>query len=214
MRGMTANGDRIRDLRKDRGMTQEQLAEKTGLDVKTVRKAEKGKRLDMGTLTKLCFVLQAELGQLIIRPSRSARELEIRRRDVVIHWQRAFNGRDLDGLVRSYRDDAVLHLPGAPQIPFGGAFGGHKEIRRAAQILWKSCPTERLDEKDYAILVSGDTVIIQGHMAVRLPDDSVSPLDYTQIMTFAGELIVEHRVEFDTLNYARLRGLLPADSLV
>jgi transcriptional regulator with XRE-family HTH domain len=209
MRGMTANGDLIRDLRKAQGMTQEQLAEKAGLDVKTVRKAEKGHRLDLGTLTKLCFVLQAELGQLIIRSGRSARDLEIRRRDVVIHWQRAFNGRDLDGLVRSYRDDAVLHLPGAPLIPFGGAFRGHKEIRCAAETFWKSCPTELLDEKDYAILVCGDTVIIQGHMGVRLAADSVCSLDYAQIITFTGELIVEHRVQYDTLNYARLRGWLP-----
>jgi transcriptional regulator with XRE-family HTH domain len=211
MRGKPVHGDRVRDLRKAQGMTQEQLAEKAGLDVKTVRKAEQGRRLDLGTITKLCFVLKTDLRHLI-RPSRSARELEIRRRDVVIHWQRAFNDRDLDGLKGCYHGDAVLHLPGAPLISFGGMFTGQKEIGRATQIFWKNCPPELLDEKDYGILVSDETVVVQGHKEVRLSDGSRNPLHYMQIIKFAGELIAEHRVEFDTLNFARLGGLLPGIS--
>jgi transcriptional regulator with XRE-family HTH domain len=210
MRGKPVHGDRILGLRKAQGLTQEQLAEQAGLDVKTVRKAEQGKRLDLGTITKLCFVLQTELRHLI-RPTRSARELEIRRRDVVIGWQRAFDDRDLGVIVRCYHSDAVLHLPGSPQIPFGGTFRGHKEIRRATQIFWKNCPIELLDEKDYSILVSDDTTIVQGHMGVQMLDDGLSLLHYTQILKFAGELIVDHRVEFDTLNFARLLRISVAD---
>jgi transcriptional regulator with XRE-family HTH domain len=207
MRGKPVHGDRVHDLRNAQGMTQEQLAEKAGLDVKTVRKAEQGRRLDLGTITKLCFVLQTELGHLI-RPTRSARELEIRRRDVVINWQRAFNNRDLISLMRSYRDDAVLHLPGAPEIPFGGTFRTHQEIRRATQVYWKSCPTELLDDKDYSILVSYDTAVVQGHKGLQLPDGSISLMHYTQLVTFVGELIVDHRIEYDTLNLARLLGYM------
>jgi transcriptional regulator with XRE-family HTH domain len=205
MRGKPVHGDRILKLREAQGMTQEQLAEKAGLDVKTVRKAEQSKHLDLGTVTKLCFVLQTELRQ-IIRPTRSARELEIRRRDVMIAWQRAFNSRDLTGLMRCYHDDAVLHLPGAPEIPFGGTFHGHREIRHTTQVFWQSCQSELLDEKDLSILVSSDTGVVQGYTGVRSPDDSLSPLHYTQTLRFAGELIVEHRVEYDTLNFARLLG--------
>jgi transcriptional regulator with XRE-family HTH domain len=213
MRGKPVHGDRIQELRKAQGMTQEQLAEKAGLDVKTVRKAEQGRRLDLGTITKLCFVLQTELGHLI-RPIRSARDLEIRRRDVVISWQRAFNNRDLTSIMRCYGHDAVLHLPGAPEIPFGGTFRGHKEIRRATQIYWKSCPTELMDDKDYSILVSYDTAVVQGHKGVPLPDGSISQLHYTQLLTFIGELIVDHRIEYDTLNFARLLGYTPANGPV
>jgi transcriptional regulator with XRE-family HTH domain len=213
MRGKPVHGDRILDLRKAQGMTQEQLAEKAGLDVKTVRKAEQGKRLDLGTITKLCVVLQTDLRQ-IIRPSRSARELEIRRRDVVIHWQRALDGRDLDALMRCYRDDAVLHLPGSPQIPFGGTFTGHKELRLATQIYWNSCPTEPLDEKDFSILMSNETAVVQGHIGVLSVDGRLRRLHYAQILTFAGELIVDHRVEFDTLNFARLRGISLANGVL
>ena len=51
MRGKPVHGDRIHNLRKAHGMTQEQLADSAGLDVKTVRKAEQGRRLDLGTIT-------------------------------------------------------------------------------------------------------------------------------------------------------------------
>jgi transcriptional regulator with XRE-family HTH domain len=214
MRGMNANGDLIRDLRKVQGITQEQLAERAGLDVKTVRNAEQSKRLDLGSLTKLCFVLKAELRQLIVRPCRSARELEIARRDVVIHWQRAFNERDLDGLMRGYHDDAELHLPGEPLITFAGDFRGRKRIRRAAQVAWGHCRRQLLDQQDHAILVSDETVIVQGHMCLRSSTGEVRRLHYTQTFRFNGELIVDHRVEFDTLNFARLAQDSPADAQV
>jgi transcriptional regulator with XRE-family HTH domain len=210
MRGKPVHGDRIHDLRKAHGMTQEQLADCAGLDVKTVRKAEQGKRLDLGTITKLCFVLQTDLLHLI-RPSRSAQELEIRRRDVVIHWQRAFNGRDLHGVSECYHDEAVLHLPGAPLISFGGVFRGHKEIQQATQRYWKRCHPDLLDERDFAILLCGETAILQGHKAVQSANGDFNPMHYTQTLIFTGELIVEHRVEFDTLHFARLLGFLPVN---
>jgi transcriptional regulator with XRE-family HTH domain len=210
MRGKPVHGDRIHDLRKAQGMTQEQLAEKAGLDVKTVRKAEQGRRLDLGTITKLCLVLQTELRHLI-RPTRSARELEIRRRDIVINWQRALDARELDGLLSCYHDDAVLHLPGAPQIPFGGTFRGHEEIRRATQVFWQCCQGDLLDEMNYSILVSNGTAVVQGHKGVSLPDGSMSRMHYIQILRFAGEVIVDHRVEFDTLNFVRLHEFAPVN---
>jgi ketosteroid isomerase-like protein len=184
-------------------MTQEQLAESAGLDVKTVRKAEQGKRLDLGTITKLCFALQTDLRHLV-QPGRSAADREIRQRDVVISWQRAFNARGLDGLLRCYHEEAVLHLPGAPQIPFGGTFRGHKAIRGASQLLWKTCDTQLLDDKDYKILVAGDTAVVQGQQGLRLPDGRHSSLHYVQVLQFADDRIVDHRVDYDTLNVARL----------
>ncbi len=146
MRGKPVHGDRILDLRKAQGMTQELLAEKAGLDVKTVRKAEQGRRLDLGTITKLCLVLQTELGHLI-RPTRSARELEIRRRDVLINWQRAVNNRDLPALMRCYHDDAALHLPGAPKFPSAALFAatGRSDVRLRffGRVAGMNCSTRR-----------------------------------------------------------------------
>lgn len=212
MRGTTVNGDLIRDLRKAQGWTQEQLAEQAGLDVKTVRSAEQSKRLDLGSLTKLCLVLPSELRKLTVRPSRSARDREIHRRDAVIDWQRAFNNRDLDGLLRCYHEEAALHMPGAPVIPFGGDYRGHKSLRRMAQIAWDCCQTDLGVQQEYAILASRDTVVVQGRQRVQLPDGSLSQLHYTQTFQFAGELIVDHRVDYDTLNFARLAKIPLAES--
>ncbi|PWI45957.1 helix-turn-helix transcriptional regulator [Streptomyces sp. ICBB 8177] len=43
LRQRQAVGDRIRLLRRERGLTQEQLAERSGLDRKTVSRAENGR---------------------------------------------------------------------------------------------------------------------------------------------------------------------------
>lgn len=112
--------------------------------------------------------------------------------------------------MRCYHDDAALHLPGAPLIAFAGDFRGRKRIRRATQIAWDYCQTELLNQQDCAILVNGDTVIVQGRIRLRLRDGSLSGLHYTQTFKVTGELIVDHRVEYDTLNFARL-ALIPLD---
>ena len=65
MRGVTANGEVIRAERIARGLTQEKLATLAGLDVKTVRKAEHGKRLDATTLAHIAKALRVELSRLI-----------------------------------------------------------------------------------------------------------------------------------------------------
>lgn len=54
--GMDALGAELREVRKKRGITQELLAEAAGMDVKTVRKAERG---DIGpkSLAKILRVL-------------------------------------------------------------------------------------------------------------------------------------------------------------
>jgi transcriptional regulator with XRE-family HTH domain len=199
---MTANGDLIHDLRMAQGMTQEQLAEKAGLDVKTVHNAEQGKRLDLGTLTKFGFVLQAELRHLT-RRGLSARKLEIGRRDVALKWCHLWDTREMEPLLALYHDDAELHLPGGPQIPFSGLFRGKPGIRQAYEIAWNNCRTEPGSDEEFSVLVSNGTVILQGRKGVRLPNDDLVKLWCTQILTFQGDKIMNHRVEYDTLTFAR-----------
>ncbi|RIK72624.1 MAG: hypothetical protein DCC67_18995 [Planctomycetota bacterium] len=205
MRGMTANGDLIRALRRAQGLTQEQLADKAGLDVKTVRSAEQRKRLDGGSVMKLSSVLQTEMRQLIVRPRRGSRgSVEISRRNVVLDWLRAFNDHDADRLMRCYHAEATVHLPGAPHIPFGGVFRGGSNIRRAAQAAWPYCRREAASQQRYAILTSGDTVVVEGRKHLRKPDGGVWRLHFTHVFRFSGELIIEQQVEYDTLRFAQL----------
>jgi transcriptional regulator with XRE-family HTH domain len=88
MRGVVANGEQILAARIRRGLTQEQLAELSDLDVKTVRKAERGQRVDLVPLTNLARALQVEVSRLV-QPVRSETDLERRRREQVMHWHLA-----------------------------------------------------------------------------------------------------------------------------
>src|SRR6516165_9820252 len=111
MRGAKSNGEQIRAARFGRGFTQEQLAALAELDVKTVRKAEQGRRLDLGSLTRLAHALQSDLSRLI-RPGRSNSDREVRRREHIMRWHRLWDAEDSDGLIALYHENAVLHLPG------------------------------------------------------------------------------------------------------
>ena len=65
MRGATANGEIIRAQRIALGLTQDKFATLAGLDVKTVRKAEQGKRIDVSTLTRIARALRVDVSRLL-----------------------------------------------------------------------------------------------------------------------------------------------------
>ena len=49
-RSVHANGERLRALRRETGLTQEELAGRTGYSARLIRKAELGKRIDLKTI--------------------------------------------------------------------------------------------------------------------------------------------------------------------
>ncbi len=203
MRGTFADGQQLVAARQARGLTQEQLATKAGLDVKTVRKAEQGKRLDITTLSRLAVALDVELYRLV-QGSQFEADGELARREVVLRWYRAWDTRDADTLGALYHDDAVLYLPGDPTIPFGGTFRGRAAIRQCHETAWATCQTEPTPVGDFSLFVSGDTVVLRGVKGVTLPSGEVVRLWSIQIFTLDGDRIVEQRVEFDTLKFCQL----------
>ncbi|MER0243251.1 helix-turn-helix domain-containing protein [Streptomyces sp. HSW2009] len=66
----TTLGDRLAELRLRRSLTQEQLAEKAGLSVDTIRKLEQNQRMTarMSTLNKLAWALDVETSVLLGAP--------------------------------------------------------------------------------------------------------------------------------------------------
>jgi transcriptional regulator with XRE-family HTH domain len=59
-------GEKIRGIRRDRKLTQKQLAELTGVSLNTVNRIEQGHRTaDAEFLTRLGEALQCDLGQLL-----------------------------------------------------------------------------------------------------------------------------------------------------
>jgi len=57
MRGIETDGARIRNLRKARGWTQEELAAAVPCSVRTVRNAERSQRIDLATLSQISSAL-------------------------------------------------------------------------------------------------------------------------------------------------------------
>jgi transcriptional regulator with XRE-family HTH domain len=74
-----ANGEEIRRRRKRQGLTQEKVAEAAELNVRTIRRAEEGKRMSARTLDRIAQALGAQAEALVYleraveAPSRSER---------------------------------------------------------------------------------------------------------------------------------------------
>ena len=59
---------RLRDIREKRGLTQVQLAERTGLDQATISRIERGRGgIDYDVLDRLCAALECEPAELAPR---------------------------------------------------------------------------------------------------------------------------------------------------
>ncbi len=62
--GVRANGGLVRDLRQDRGWSQESLADKALVDVQTLRRIERGERVRRASLVNVAKALACPIGQL------------------------------------------------------------------------------------------------------------------------------------------------------
>jgi transcriptional regulator with XRE-family HTH domain len=210
MRGAIAEGERIRTTRISRGLTQEQLAARADMDVKTVRKAEQGKRLDAGTLSRLAIALGVQV-QTLVRGAADESAAQAFRRNVVERWQAGWDARDIDAIMTLYHDRAELHLPGGPQIPFSGVHRGKTAIRRAIELAWATAQTVPQQPEDYSLIVSGDSVVLHGRRGLQSPGGEAVWLSNIHVFTFEGGLIVEQRVDYDTLGFSQALGLHPGD---
>lgn len=211
MRGVMADGDKIRMARIRQGLTQEQLAARADLDVKTVRKAEQGKRLDAGTLAQLAHALEVGV-QSFVHETADDSTTQAARREVVERWQAAWDARDCDAITALYHDRAELHLPGGPQIPFSGVHRGRTEIRQAIELAWATAQTVPQQPVDYSLIVTGDSVVLHGRRGLRSPGGGAVWLSNIHVFTFEGELILEQRVDYDTLGFSQALGLSKSDA--
>ena len=208
MRGAYAHGKSLQALRQARGLTQEELAVLAELDVKTIRNAEQGKRLDLGTLSRLAYALETELKR-VIQPGRSEAELQIRRRDVILAWYRAWDAQDNETVLGLYHDRAVLRLPGSPSIPSAGTFQGKDQIRQANELFWSLCRTDPIPAKAFSLIASDNKVVLQDTKGVNRPSGELVRFDCVHVMTFEDDLILEHVVHYDTLQFTQMLGVPP-----
>jgi transcriptional regulator with XRE-family HTH domain len=201
MRGVLVKGEELLAARKRLGFTQDGLAQAARIDTKTIRKAERGERIDVQPLTRLAQTLGVELATLIVAED-SSPVMAKKRREVFLCWHSAWNDLDIERVLSVYHDDAVLHLPGAPMIPFGGDHCGKAEIGRITELVWATVPQERHPLDEVTILVSGDIVTVKGVTKIQMPDGKLYHLPSIMTFLFTGELVVDHDVHYDTLDFA------------
>lgn len=207
MRGVIVDGPRLRSARVQRGLTQEQLATSADVDVKTVRKAERSGRLDVATLVRLATPLEVGVESVMQDGHHEATHSDLQA--IAFRWLAAWDARDGDALMDLFHEDAVMHLPGAPLVPFGGTHRGRDAIRRANDLAWATARTTPEPTKNYSVIAGEDVVILQGYKGIQLPDGQVVRLWGYHLIRVDRGLIVDFRAEYDTLRFAEIVGLLP-----
>jgi transcriptional regulator with XRE-family HTH domain len=65
----TSIGEKVRELRQARGLSQEQLAVKAGLYSRTIRRIEQGEDFTFGSLTAIATALDTTTGELLAETS-------------------------------------------------------------------------------------------------------------------------------------------------
>ena len=204
MRGARANGERIKRLRKSQGLTQERLAQFSGCDAKTVRSAERGHSLDLNSLGRIAGALAVPFEIIIKRDDESSSQFQVGVAIVREYWQ-AFVKQDLDAIMEAFHNDAVVRLPGAPEIPFAGQYRGKEQIRRMHEITFATAQTEPLSPDDTHFFGSGDYVFVRG--SARLRDKAsgkVATLWVTHAFRLKDLMIIELTVGYDSLEMSKV----------
>jgi transcriptional regulator with XRE-family HTH domain len=63
-------GARVRVLREGRGLTQAQLAERAGIEPRSIQRVEAGQTGSLGTLVRLAAALDVPIDRMFRRPAR------------------------------------------------------------------------------------------------------------------------------------------------
>ena len=155
MRGAIAKGEKITELRTAAGLTQERLATLAQCDVKTLRSAERSKRMDVATLRRIAERLGVDFRDIVAEIPRELREINIA---AVERYIRAFNARDPEAVAQSFDEGGVNIVMADPGLPGAGEFRGREQIREWARICFETFRAEQITEEMYQLDAVGDLV--------------------------------------------------------
>lgn len=199
MRGAQADGKKIRRLRKIHGLTQEDLAGLAGCDVKTIRNAEHEHTLDFCTLGRIAAALEVTFAAIVVDNDGAAVAVQERIRIVKRFWS-AFQEQDIDLLMGFFARDAVVRLPGAPEIPFAGEYRGTVAIRRLHEVAFAVAKTEAVADEQISFTGSGEYVVIHG--AARMiskTNGATAVMAFSHVFHFNGLAIDSMSASYDSL---------------
>jgi ketosteroid isomerase-like protein len=210
MRGIAVHGSVLRKWRRDHGVTQEQLAEKIPCDIKTVRNAEKNRRLDASTVRRIADAMGVSLAAVVVKKDDPQRIAE-RNAQLVHDWQAVYNARDVDSVLAFYHDDATLLVAGAEDLPAGGEFRGKNAVREHFQDAFATFRTEVITPDRYKLDAVGDYVFLR---VTASADVLATGQSFTAMVVHELEIkdgkIYRHTMVCDT---AAIRACMPRSSL-
>ncbi|MGD9637205.1 MAG: nuclear transport factor 2 family protein [Pirellulales bacterium] len=203
MRGVEVHGAELRRRRKELGLTQESLAHSAQCDIKTIRNAEGGRRLDASTVKRIADVVELPLRAIIVEEEISQRVAE-RNAQLFHDWQAASNRRDVEAMLELYQDDAVVVIPGANDLPGGGEHRGKEAIGRQWHEAFEAFLTEELTPDRYKLDAVGDYVFARGTATavVRATGQSFTGMAIHELQIQDGK-ILRHTIVVDTTDMRR-----------
>ncbi|HEX5102521.1 MAG TPA: helix-turn-helix transcriptional regulator, partial [Pirellulaceae bacterium] len=155
MRGAIANGEKIAALRKTAGLTQDELAAGCGCDVKTIRSAERGNRLDLATLRRIAARLSVEYRDIVADIASGRREANIA---AAMAFLRAFDARDPDAVAACFCEDGAVLVFADERLPGAGEYRGRNRVRQWAVNCFAAYLAPPVEFGNYRFEAAGELV--------------------------------------------------------
>ncbi len=200
-RGALTNGQKIVSSRKFLGLTQEQLAAKADIDVKTIRNAESGKRLDLSTIQRVAQCLLIPWQELL----QESLQFDAKTcKAIIAKWLRAWIHQDVQMIVDLYTPSARVMIAGAPTIPFAGEHLGRDAIQSTFELAWQWISCSHRHRSKYSVFVANKQVLLSTFGLLESPNRASVTMTSLQHFVFQDQFISQHRIEYDTLAMHRL----------
>lgn len=165
-RSMKVCGEVIRTLRKRRGLTQEELAQKCGFSGRLIGKAESGRSIDWFTIEVLAEALSTPEDQVAPHDLAATREAIVRK---YVREYRRLERDFVEELRPHFAEDFVAVIAGDPrEIPFAGEWRGADGYARFWGIFFDVF--ERPDPDAYRphVIVDESCVVAMGRETVTV----------------------------------------------
>ena len=209
MRGQLSNGETIRQLRKLKGFTQEQLAEAAGCATRTIRNVEQSKLIDIKTLQKIAVVLVVPLATISVFDSVSEEDQQQRHIGILHEWFEAFLESDIPRLLTFHHPETVLELPGAgtmPGIPESAIFTGLEALREHFTIVFSQFCFLRVLQQTFD--AKGDLVFHRSTTTLRgIETGKEATVKFYNEFEFRDGLIIRRMTISDLAGHRHILGM-------
>ena len=193
-RFVAVNGQHLRQLRMERGMTQLQLARAAGYTERLIRKAEKSGRLDIATIHDLAEAL-SQSGENVSLGHLLHDNLAIARL-----WVQSFSEHDhkMLALVRPYvSEDFVFYCPGDTSTTrFAGTFKGVSGFQKWLNLYFEVFSRHEIKELEFH--TGPDTVVARWKESCSLRGIACGPIRFSMYFRFQEGVIVRIENDYDT----------------